>query len=54
MIKALTTKRSKQAGTKEALFIRRARRAMLHASKKVAAENKHLGLPMVLLNVNDR
>ncbi|NJK91769.1 MAG: hypothetical protein HC904_08070 [Blastochloris sp.] len=47
MIKPLTIKRSKKAETTEAPFIRRARRAMLRAAKKVAAENKRLGLPLV-------
>ncbi|MDD5260552.1 MAG: hypothetical protein PHD76_01765 [Methylacidiphilales bacterium] len=48
MIKPLNPKQRKKAVSQEPLFVKRARRAMLRAARNVAAENKRLGLPLIV------
>lgn len=47
MIKPIALKKKATPSGIEPLFVRRARRAMIRAAGKVAAENKRLGLPLL-------
>jgi hypothetical protein len=49
MIKPATKTKKKARSSSEPAFVKRARRAMLRASHKVAAENKRLGLPLIVI-----
>jgi hypothetical protein len=53
MIKPVAKRKSTRTKAQEPLFVRRARRAMLRAARKVAAENKRLGLPLQASRVDD-
>jgi len=48
MIKPITPNKKILPSGAEPLFVLRARRAMIRAAEKVAAENKRLGLPLLV------
>lgn len=54
MIKPINKNKTTSKRKAVPAFAKRGERALARAAKKVALENKRLGLPLVLLNVNDR